>query len=184
MKKIYVFIGLCLLLFAFVLSIRFYNLNQRYSAFVDELKTNKSALHKAKLIKNSDRILVRVKDGQEFTLNEVLSKNENNFVNFWYTGCYGCVYEMPSLNDFHSKYKDKISFAFISNDSVEAVRKFMKKKDLDLPFYVFKDKTFPEFLYIFPTSYYSVRKKDIFLVENVGYFNSHSFYNFINDSLE
>lgn len=141
-------------------------------------------MHKAKLIKNSDKILVRVNDGQEFTLKELFSDHEPKFINFWFIGCGGCVHEMPSIDDFRSKYMDKISFAFISNDPLEDVKEFMEEKDLDLPFYVFKDRRFPEFLHIFPTSYYSVRKKDIFLIENMGYFNTKPFYNFIDDSLD
>jgi thiol-disulfide isomerase/thioredoxin len=185
MKKIFIsFVSLLVLIIAVLFSLRIYNHHKRHLAFVEELTNNTSAMHKASLVRKSDAIIVRVSDGKEFRLDGFLANKENYFINFWFVACGGCVYEMPGLEAFYKKYNNQIDFAFISNDSVKDVKKFIAKRKFDIPFYVFKKGRFPDFLHVFPTSYYVAQRKDIFFYENMGYFDKRPFYDFMDSTLK
>lgn len=50
-------------------------------------------------------------------------------LNFWFTGCKGCVLEIPSLNRLQTKYANKVNFvAMTTFDNKEDVLKFIEKK--------------------------------------------------------
>lgn len=62
-------------------------------------------------------------------------KGEVVFINLWATWCAPCVAEMPVMNDLYSDYKDQVQFLFVSNESIEKVRAFKSKKNLELATY-------------------------------------------------
>lgn len=55
------------------------------------------------------------------------------FINLWATWCGPCIKEMPSIERAQTILKDKrIEFLMASNESVEDIQAFSKKKNLDL----------------------------------------------------
>ncbi|MEI6866835.1 TlpA disulfide reductase family protein [Flavicella sp.] len=62
-------------------------------------------------------------------------KNKVIFVNFWATWCAPCRAEMPDIQMLVNKYKDKVAFVFVTQESEKEVVDFMKKYNYDLPVY-------------------------------------------------
>jgi len=56
------------------------------------------------------------------------TKGKVILVNFWATWCPPCIAEMPSINDLHNIYKDKIEFVFVSNEEHQVINQFLNKK--------------------------------------------------------
>lgn len=63
------------------------------------------------------------------------------FINFWATWCPPCVAEMPSIQKLYDKYKGKVNFILVSNESGEKVRAFLDKHDYDFPIYYTLEQT-------------------------------------------
>ena len=59
------------------------------------------------------------------------------FLNFWATWCPPCVGEMPGIQQLYDKFKDndQIVFLLVSNESVETINQFIKKKKYSFPVY-------------------------------------------------
>ncbi len=112
-----------------------------------------------------------------------IAKNQNLFINFWFKGCGGCEKEMPDIETLYKSYKDKIQFIVVSNDSIEVVRKYVKKNNFTLPFYVLEDRLFPSNISVFPTTHLVIKNKTIFTYPNMGYYDSSEFYTFIDNAL-
>ena len=125
--------------------------------------------------------VIDVTSNKTMLLKDVLMK-ENLFINFWFKGCHGCEAEMPDVEQFYTKDKQQIQFAILSNDSPEAVRKYVAQNNFTLPFYVFKDGDFPSGINIFPTSHLIVKNKTAFEYAGMGYYVSPIFGNYV-DSL-
>lgn len=53
--------------------------------------------------------------------------NKPSFINFWFTQCYPCIEEMPSLNRFEEKYRDQVNFISVTFNSQSEVHKFLEK---------------------------------------------------------
>jgi thiol-disulfide isomerase/thioredoxin len=78
---------------------------------------------------------IKVKDlkGNVIDLNQY--KGKTVFINFWATWCGPCIKEMPSIERARKILKDReIEFLVASNESVEQIESFTKKKNLDLYF--------------------------------------------------
>jgi thiol-disulfide isomerase/thioredoxin len=125
--------------------------------------------------------VIDIVNNKTLLLSDLLNK-PNLYINFWFKGCKGCELEMPEIQKFYDKYKKKIGFAIISNDKPETVKKFKKKNEFSLPFYVFKDDTFPFGINTFPTSHLIINNKTQFLYAGVGHFDNDDFNKYI-DSL-
>ncbi len=54
-------------------------------------------------------------------------------LNYWATWCPPCIAEMPSLQNLHDDYQDKMVFIFLTNDDKSKVDAFMKKRKFTLP---------------------------------------------------
>lgn len=74
-------------------------------------------------------------------------KGQVIFLNFWATWCPPCVAEMPDLQGLYDKYKDKVAFFFISNETSDVTKQFMLKHNLKLPVYRMTAKAVPEAFY-------------------------------------
>ncbi|NPA36227.1 MAG: TlpA family protein disulfide reductase [Chlorobi bacterium] len=57
------------------------------------------------------------------------------FINFWATWCPPCIAEMPSIQSFYDKYRDRVDFYLISNENIALMKKHLKKRELTLPVY-------------------------------------------------
>ena len=72
-------------------------------------------------------------DGNTLNFNDL--KNKVVFLNFWATWCPPCIAELPSIQDLHDDYKDKIAFVLISSEKSEVVKSFKNKKGYNLNSY-------------------------------------------------
>jgi thiol-disulfide isomerase/thioredoxin len=63
------------------------------------------------------------------------TKGKVVFVNFWATWCPPCIAEMPSINDLHDIYKDKVEFVFVSNEEQQIINQFLNKKEYSFKVY-------------------------------------------------
>ncbi|NJW51342.1 TlpA family protein disulfide reductase [Salinimicrobium oceani] len=57
-------------------------------------------------------------------------------VNLWATWCPPCIAEMPSFQKLYSEYGDRVDFYFVTSEDPEKLKRFMDKKDYDLPVYL------------------------------------------------
>ena len=57
-------------------------------------------------------------------------------VNFWATWCPPCRAELPGLHDLYEAYKNRVHFAFLSDESKATIQKFITEHHYqDMPFY-------------------------------------------------
>ncbi|APU67210.1 MAG: TlpA disulfide reductase family protein [Bacteroidota bacterium] len=95
-------------------------------------------------------------------------KGEVIVVNFWATWCPPCLAEMPSFQELHEDYGNKVRFLFVSNEEHETVDNFMKRKRFDLPsFKMLSQAPAPMDGRTLPTTYV-LNKKGQIVVEKVG----------------
>lgn len=89
-------------------------------------------------------------------------------VNYLATWCPPCIAEMPRLQELYTDYQDKVAFFFVSGEEPETVRKFLKKKNFDLPVYNMLS-TDPKPLdgYSLPSTYV-IDKKGNIVIHKVG----------------
>jgi thiol-disulfide isomerase/thioredoxin len=57
------------------------------------------------------------------------------FINFWATWCPPCIAEMPSIQNFYDKYKDKVDFYLVSNEDMSLMKQHMEKRGFNMPVY-------------------------------------------------
>lgn len=126
--------------------------------------------------------IINVQTNKEYSLKNIY-KNQNIFINYWFLGCKGCELEMNSIEKFYNAYKNKIEFIIISNDDPKKVHDYRKKNSYRTNFYVFKSKTFPPNIKIFPTSELIIKNKSQFIFQDVGYYDSSDFYDYVNSLL-
>lgn len=95
-----------------------------------------------------------------------IGKDKVTFLSFWATWCAPCVAELPSIAALHKDYKDQISFVLVSRENPEVVKRFLDKKDLNLPVY-FPSMEVPEVLQsnTLPTNYLIDGKGNIVIAE-------------------
>lgn len=73
-------------------------------------------------------------------------RNKIVIIGFWATWCPSCIAEMPSLQKLYNDYKNDVSFVLITNEETEKVRKFMLKKNYDLPVF-YNERNLPNELF-------------------------------------
>ncbi len=57
------------------------------------------------------------------------------FINFWATWCPPCRAEMPSIQEFYEKYKEKVVFIMQSDEEADVINKFLQKNKYTFPVY-------------------------------------------------
>ncbi|RLD84066.1 MAG: TlpA family protein disulfide reductase [Bacteroidetes bacterium] len=84
------------------------------------------------------------------------------FLNLWATWCPPCIAEMPSIQDLYDKYKDneQMVFLIVSNEKVEKVSTFMKKRGFTFPVQITH--------YQLPKPFYTESIPTTFLVSKSG----------------
>lgn len=94
------------------------------------------------------------------------------FINVWATWCGPCNAEMPSIQTLYQRYKDhpKMVFYVVSDEDASTVVPFLKKKEYELPFYLYSG-TYPGPLNgnAIPRTY--MVKNGKVLVEQIGAMN-------------
>jgi thiol-disulfide isomerase/thioredoxin len=75
-------------------------------------------------------------DGNKFEFSQ--TKGKVVFFNLWATWCPPCVAEMPAIQELYDIYKnnDKVEFVLVSNEDLESISKFIKKKGFTFPVYM------------------------------------------------
>lgn len=131
---------------------------------------------RARLIKDT---VIEVMSGKEIAIAELLDTS-NVFLHY---GSINNNTEMPDIEQFYQKYKGKIRFLLMSNDSLTTARNFLQKNSLAVPLYVFKNGYFPADIEVFPASHLITNRKTAFYYGGVGYFDNHEFYQFVNKAL-
>ena len=63
------------------------------------------------------------------------AKGKVVIINFWATWCVPCVAEMPSLQELHEDYGDKVVFILVTSDESAKVDPFLQENGFTLPIY-------------------------------------------------
>lgn len=190
MKKIgYVLAAIVLTILGYFL-IKNYARNSEKSKFISDIKSGRKSFDEANWmsplsVRENDRArlikdtVIEVMSGKEIALAELLDTS-NVFLHYGNTNN---STEMPDIQRFYQKYKGKIRFLLMSNDSLAIVRSFIQKNALTMPFYVFKNGHFPADIEVFPASHLITNRKTLFYYGGVGYFDNHEFYQYVDKAL-
>lgn len=190
MKKIGYVLAAIVLTILGHFSIKNYTRNSEKSKFISDIKSGRKSFDeanwmsplsvrendRARLIKDS---VIEVLSGKEIALAEMLDTN-NVFLHY---GSIKNSTEMPDIQQFYQKYKGKIRFLLMSNDSITTARNFLQKNALSVPLYVFKNGHFPADIEVFPASHLITNRKTAFYYGGVGYFDNHEFYQYVDKAL-
>jgi thiol-disulfide isomerase/thioredoxin len=84
------------------------------------------------------------------------------FINFWATWCPPCIAEMPTIEKLYQKFKDRIGFACISNESLDIIKEFKTKNNYSFTMYQSEMEIPAEFnLTIIPATFIIARDRRI-----------------------
>lgn len=190
MKKIGYIIATVALAISGYLLIKNYARNSEKSKFISDIKSGRKSYDevnwmsplsvrendRARLIKDT---VIEVMSGKEIAIAELLDTN-NVFLH--YESIKNST-EMLDIEQFYQKYKGKIRFLLMSNDSLTTARNFIQKNALSVPLYVFKNGYFPADIEVFPASHLITNRKTAFYYGGVGYFDNHEFYQYVDKVL-
>jgi thiol-disulfide isomerase/thioredoxin len=107
------------------------------------------------------------------------AKGKVIIVNYWATWCPPCIAEMPSFQELHTDYKDRVAFYFISGEDHETTNNFLKRKGYDFNSYrMLSDDPKPLNGYTLPSTFV-IDKNGSIVIEKVGAadWNSQNFRN-------
>ena len=106
---------------------------------------------------------LRVKNLAGKLINMEDYKGKVIFLNFWATWCMPCVAELPSINKLYKEFKNQnIVFLLISNEQLEKVARYHKKKKYEVPFYIIDNDG------AIPQQYYSRSIPTTFIINKEG----------------
>lgn len=76
------------------------------------------------------------------------------FISYWATWCPPCIAELPSIEKLYADYGNKVDFILITNEEPDKVKRFLERKELNIPAVLPKMNT-PEQLFerSIPTNY-------------------------------
>lgn len=123
------------------------------------------------LKKGAPAVDIKVVDlnGNEATLNDILSEDELTQLDFFQTTCKFCIQAMPDLVELDKRDDVRVVLVDVG-ESVETVKEFMKKKEIALPVVVDETGEIAQKYFIsgFPTSVF-IDKNGILKGGVVGY---------------
>lgn len=97
--------------------------------------SSKSGEQSAQQEKSSIESKIKINDLQGNLIDLKQYRGKAIFINLWATWCGPCIKEMPSIERAKNILKDKkIEFLVASNESVEQIEAFSKKRKLDLQY--------------------------------------------------
>lgn len=114
-------------------------------------------------------------------------KNKPMFLNFWGTWCPPCRKEWPSIQKLYNGRKGHVNFVLIAmNDEEDAVRKFLKENNYDVPVYIaqspISEKILPK---AFPTTFLLDKNGRIIIKEDAARdWNAKSVHQFIDSIIK
>lgn len=190
MKKIGYILAVIVLVISGYLLIKTQSQNTEENKFISDIKSGRKSFDEANWmsslsVRENDRArlikdtVIEVMSGKEIALAELLDTS-NVFLHY---GSIKNSTEMPDIQQFYQKYKGKIRFLLMSNDSITTARNFLQKNALSGPFYVFKNGHFPADIEVFPASHLITNRKTAFYYGGVGYFDNHEFYQYVDKAL-
>lgn len=81
----------------------------------------------------TEKYFIKTTDGKTFNMEDFLGKKV--FINFWATWCKPCIAEMPAIEKAASILeKENYVFLLVSDQSMEKIKGFEKKKEFKLQF--------------------------------------------------
>ncbi len=84
--------------------------------------------------KETKQWVITDKEGQNHVFGQLLGKPV--FVNLWATWCPPCIAELPGISDLYEKYKDRVNFVLLSDESPAKIKAFILKHQYqNMPFY-------------------------------------------------
>ncbi len=83
-----------------------------------------------------------------------IGQGKVTFISYWATWCPPCIAELPSIAQLYADYGNRVDFVLITQEDPEVVKRFLEKKQLNIPA-VFPKMNTPEILYekSIPTNY-------------------------------
>lgn len=190
MKKIgYVLAAIVLIILGYFL-IKNYARNSEKSKFISNIESGRKSYDEANWmsplsVRENDRArllkdtVLEVMSGKEIAIAELLDTS-NIFLHY---ANINNNTEMPDIEQFYQKYRGKIRFLLLSNDSLVTARNFIQKNVLSMPLYVFKNDHFPADIEVFPASHLIINRKTAFYYGGVGYFDNQDFYQYVDKAL-
>lgn len=190
MKKIgYVLAAIVLIILGYFL-IKNYARNSEKSKFISNIESGRKSYDEANWmsplsVRENDRArllkdtVLEVMSGKEIAIAELLDTS-NVFLHY---ANINNNTEMPDIEQFYQKYRGKIRFLLLSNDSLVTARNFIQKNVLSMPLYVFKNGHFPADIEVFPASHLIINRKTAFYYGGVGYFDNQDFYQYVDKAL-
>lgn len=190
MKKVgYTLVAIALAISGYFL-IKTQSQNTEKNKFISDIKSGRKSFDEANWmsplsVRENDRArllkdtVIEVMSGKEIAIAKLLDTS-NVFLHY---GNINNNTEMPDIEQFYQKYKGKIRFLLLSNDSLATARNFIQKNALSIPLYVFKNGHFPADIEVFPASHLITNRKTAFYYGGVGYFDNHEFYQYVDKAL-
>jgi thiol-disulfide isomerase/thioredoxin len=90
-------------------------------------------------------LVYRTLDGEPQHLSS--TKGQVVFLDLWGTWCVQCVAEMPAVQKLYDHYRGdpRVKFLIVSReDSASTVRRYARRNNFDLPFYITQDEDIPQ----------------------------------------
>jgi len=56
------------------------------------------------------------------------NQDKPTMINLWFVGCSGCAAEIPTLNELHKKYADKMNFIALNYQDKKSIERFLNNR--------------------------------------------------------
>lgn len=80
-------------------------------------------------MKNKQAPHFKVKDVYDNEIDLQKLRGKIVVLNFWFTGCSGCVKEIPDLNKIYKQYSDNVCFISFAPEEKDYLKKYLKERE-------------------------------------------------------